>query len=47
VAERIARGVFWPPAENVEYDNFATWFGGEHPKDVFDSATITALEGRS
>ena len=47
VADRVARGVFWPPAESVDYDNFADWFGGEHPKDVFDAATITALEGRA
>lgn len=46
VAERIARGVFWPPAETTDYDNFSGWFGGEHPKDVFDETTIAALEGR-
>jgi len=46
VAERVADGVFWPPAETTDYDSFADWFGGEHPKDVFDDATIAALEGR-
>jgi ATP-dependent helicase/nuclease subunit B len=46
VANRVARGVFWPPAERVDYDDFAAWFGGERPKDVFDNTTITALEGR-
>jgi len=47
VADRVARGVFWPPAERVDYDNFADWFGDEHPEDVFDTETIKALEGRS
>lgn len=46
VAERVARGAFWPPAETTDYDNFADWFGGEHPKDVFDDSTIAALGGR-
>ena len=46
VAGRIACGIFWPPAESVAYDNFATWFGGAHPKDVFDADTVNALEGR-
>lgn len=47
VAARVARGVFWPPAENVDYDNFADWFGGQHPREAFDPETIAALEGRS
>jgi hypothetical protein len=47
IAERVARGNFWPPAEKVKYDNFAEWFGGEDPRQIFDQATITHLEGRS
>jgi hypothetical protein len=43
----VARGNFWPPAEKVKYDNFAEWFGGEDPRQIFDQATITHLEGRS
>jgi ATP-dependent helicase/nuclease subunit B len=46
VARRVADGVFWPPAAKVDYDNFAEWFGGGHPRDVFDAETIAALEGR-
>lgn len=46
VAGRVARGVFWPPAETVTYDNFADWFGGGHPRDAFDRETVAALEGR-
>lgn len=45
VADRIARGVFWPPAENVAHDAYADWFGGGHPEDVFDPETIASLEG--
>jgi len=47
VAARVARGVFWPPAESIDYDNFADWFGGGHPREAFDPETIAALEGRS
>jgi len=43
----VARGVFWPPAESIDYDNFADWFGGGHPREAFDPETIAALEGRS
>ncbi len=46
VAGRVARGIFWPPAETVDYDNFADWFGGRHPREMFERETITALEGR-
>lgn len=46
VAALIARGVYWPPAVTVDYDNFATWFGGEDPVRFFDEATIASLEGR-
>lgn len=45
VAALIARGVFWPPAITVDYDNFASWFGGEDPAGFFDDATIASLEG--
>lgn len=47
VASRVAHGVFWPPAESVDYDNFSDWFGGSHPSEAFDPETIAALEGRS
>ena len=46
IAERVGRGNFWPPAEKVKYDNFAEWFGGEDPRQIFDQATIAHLEGR-
>jgi len=46
VANRVAQGVFWPPAESVDYDSFADWFGGGHPREAFDPETIAALEGR-
>ena len=46
VADRVARGIFWPPASDLDYDDFSAWFGGENPADVFDAATISCLEGR-
>ena len=46
VADRVARGVFWPPAADPDYDDFSAWFGGEHPAEIFDAATIELLEGR-
>lgn len=47
VAERIAAGVFWPPASKVKYDNFADWFNGEDPRGVFDETTAVNLGGDS
>lgn len=47
VAKRIASGVFWPPAPEVRYDNFAAWFGGEDPSEVFDEATAVNLGGNT
>ena len=47
VADRVARGLFWPPAPDPAYDDFSAWFGGEHPADIFDSATIGLLEGHA
>ncbi len=46
VADRVQRGVFWPPSAAVDYDDFASWFGGADPAAVFDDATIARLEGR-
>ena len=47
IAGRVARGVFWPPAPaaEVRYDDFADWFDGADPAEIFDDATITRLEG--
>ncbi|MFM8684195.1 MAG: hypothetical protein ACKOEG_10535, partial [Chthoniobacterales bacterium] len=45
VAERIAAGVFWPPSSKVKYDNFADWFNGQDPREVFDEATAVNLGG--
>jgi hypothetical protein len=43
----VARGVFWPPAPatEVRYDDFADWFDGADPAEIFDDATIARLEG--
>lgn len=47
VAGRIAAGVFWPPLSRVKYDNFADWFGGQDPREVFDEDTAVNLGGTS
>ena len=46
VAGRVGGGVFWPPSDKVDYDNFDVWFGGEDPGKVFDQTTIAHLGGR-
>jgi ATP-dependent helicase/nuclease subunit B len=47
IAGRVARGIFWPPAPAAEirYDDFADWFNGADPSEIFDEATIAHLEG--
>ncbi len=48
VADRVARGVFWPPtpADRVEHDDLESWFGGDDPAALLDPETIRQLEGR-
>jgi len=45
VAKRIAKGIFWPPAVKVKYDNFSVWFGGSDPSEVFDDASAANMGG--
>jgi hypothetical protein len=45
VAERISRGIFWPPGE-VEFDDFAHLFLGEDPEKVISEKSIEFLSGR-
>jgi ATP-dependent helicase/nuclease subunit B len=47
IAERVAHGVFWPPtpAADIRYDDFADWFSGADPAEIFNHATIARLEG--
>ena len=34
VASLVSKGVFWPPSEKVEFDNFADWFLWCDPEEV-------------
>lgn len=45
VADRIRRGVFWPPRE-VMYDDFESIFLGEDPALCLDESSITFLQGK-
>jgi ATP-dependent helicase/nuclease subunit B len=36
IVTRIRAGVFWPPAEKVEYDDFANLAMGRNPADLFE-----------
>ena len=46
VAGRVAKGIFWPPSNDVPFDDYTAWFGGEDPREVFDQETMAILEGR-
>ncbi|MFZ4484030.1 MAG: PD-(D/E)XK nuclease family protein [Chthoniobacterales bacterium] len=48
VADRVARGVFWPPTPGAEvrYDDFEAWFDGKNPALVLEEETIASLKGR-
>jgi hypothetical protein len=48
IADRVARGVFWPPtpAGEVRYDDFEAWFDGRDPAAILDEETIANLKGR-
>jgi ATP-dependent helicase/nuclease subunit B len=45
VAERISRGIFWPPGE-VEFDDFAHLFLGEDPGKIISEKSKEFLSGR-
>jgi ATP-dependent helicase/nuclease subunit B len=45
VAERISRGIFWPPGE-VEFDDFANLFLGEDPEKTISEKSKGFLSGR-
>jgi ATP-dependent helicase/nuclease subunit B len=38
IAAQIAAGVFWPPAEKVDYDDFAVLAAGRHFEEMFSEA---------
>jgi hypothetical protein len=45
VATLVARGVFWPPSDQADFDNFADWFRWSEPEKVFDAASRQLLGG--
>jgi ATP-dependent helicase/nuclease subunit B len=45
VAERISRGVFWPPGE-AEFDDFVSLFLGEDPDKIINESSKEFLSGR-
>ncbi|PTX93999.1 hypothetical protein DB345_20760 [Spartobacteria bacterium LR76] len=45
IAERIARGIFWPPREPL-YDDYESLFLGEAPEDVLSEESMEWLQGR-
>lgn len=48
VAERISRGIFWPPVppDEAEYDDYGDWFDGKDPSGILDAETIRRLGGK-
>lgn len=42
---RIERGVFWPPADRVRHDEFASLFAGQPIEEIIDPEVITKLAG--
>jgi ATP-dependent helicase/nuclease subunit B len=45
VADRVRRGVFWPP-RSPKYENYAGLFLGRPPEDVLDSASRLFLQAQ-
>ena len=45
VASLVAKGVFWPPSDKVDFDNFADWFRWSEPDEIFDGETRKLLGG--
>jgi len=47
VAAQVKRGCFWPPspANQVQYDEFAQWFGTSRPENIIDAQSIRWLKG--
>ncbi len=45
VASLVSKGVFWPPSEKVEFDNFADWFRWCDPEEVVSPADKKRLGG--
>jgi ATP-dependent helicase/nuclease subunit B len=45
IAQRVADGVFWPPADEVDFDQFRDWFDGDSPAKFISQESIRMLGG--
>lgn len=45
IASLVSRGVFWPPSEKVDFDQFADWFRYGHPEEIVSEETRRRLGG--
>jgi ATP-dependent helicase/nuclease subunit B len=45
IAQRVAQGVFWPPADEVDFDLFRDWFDGDSPAKFISQESIRMLGG--
>jgi ATP-dependent helicase/nuclease subunit B len=45
IASLVSKGVFWPPSEKVDFDNFADWFRYCNPEEIVSEQTRKRLGG--
>jgi ATP-dependent helicase/nuclease subunit B len=45
IASLVSKGIFWPPSEKVDFDNFADWFRYCDPKEIVSEQTRKRLGG--
>lgn len=45
IASLVSQGVFWPPSEKVDFDNFADWFRYCNPEEIVGEQTRKRLGG--
>lgn len=45
IASLVSKGIFWPPAEKVDFDNFADWFRYCNPEEIVSEQTRKRLGG--
>ena len=45
IASLVSKGVFWPPAEKVDFDNFADWFRYCNPEEIVSEEIRKRLGG--
>ena len=45
IASLVSKGIFWPPSEKVDFDNFADWFRYCNPEEIVSEQTRKRLGG--